>query len=319
MKLKQIFLIISLFPVCLFSQSKSKLATEDIDNYKELNNKEMRLVDFKDNDEALKIKLVQLDVINQSRRRNRVSPVKLDILASRVANRMCREAAENNYVSHWNLAGEKPYHRYAFAGGYDHVSENAYGEWTSGKYNNSYSEISKMMASGHGSFMSERGPNDGHKMNIIDKAHNYVGLGFFATENQFRYYEEFIDRYFEFENIPSSLKINETGTITVRTDGSNFLYFLIIYREKIPVPLKVAQLKKTGSYLDFSNEEYLKIAAWDLSRYRVGNTYSIPLKFSKDGLFYIHIYFDKKELKNPVSLDTKGKTEGCGIVIRVEK
>ena len=56
--------------------------------------------------------------------------VKLDILASRVANKMCREAAENNFIGHWNLAGEKPYHRYAFAGGYDHVSENAFGEWS---------------------------------------------------------------------------------------------------------------------------------------------------------------------------------------------
>ena len=83
---------------------------------------------------------------------------------------MCREAAENNYISHWNLAGEKPYHRYAFAGGYDHVSENAYREWTTGNYNNSHSEIFKKMESGHGSFMSERAPNDGHKKNIIDKA-----------------------------------------------------------------------------------------------------------------------------------------------------
>jgi hypothetical protein len=232
---------------------------------------------------------------------------------------MCREAAENNYVSHWNLAGEKPYHRYAFAGGHDHVSENAFGEWTSGNYSGSNSEISKMMESGHKSFMSERAPNDGHKKNIIDRTHNFVGIGFFASENQFRYYEEFIDRYFDFENIPSELKINESGSITVKTDGSYFLYYLIIYREKFPLALKVAQLKKTGSYQDFSNEEYMKLAAWELALYRHGNTYDIPLKFSREGLYYIQIYIDKKEIKNPSALNTKGKTGGCGIVIRVEK
>jgi hypothetical protein len=319
--MKQILIcIISvLIPVSLFSQGKWSSAKDELEFYIELNNKELRLPDYKDNNESLKMKLVQLDVINKSRRKYKAAPVKLDILASRVANRMCREAGENNYVSHWNLAGEKPYHRYAFAGGYDHVTENASGEWTSGSYNTEYSDITKMMASAHSSFMSERAPNDGHKKNITDKTHNFVGIGYFASKKQFRYYEEFIDRYFEFENIPSELKIDESGSITVKTDGSSFLYFLVIYREKFPVPLKVAQLKKTGSYLDFSNDEYLKIPAWELAGFRNGNTYKIPLKFDKEGLYYIHIYLEKKEIKNPSALSTKGKTEGCGIVIRVEK
>jgi Cysteine-rich secretory protein family len=319
MKPLQIFLLLALIPVSLLSQSKGYSAIDDLDLYRGLNDKELRLPEFKDNDEVLKIKLIHLDVINRSRKKSKVPPVKLDILASRVANRMCREAAENSYVSHWDMEGEKPYHRYAFSGGYDHVSENAFGEWTSGNYNTSNSEILKMMESGHSSFMSERAPNDGHKKNIIERSHNFVGIGFFASENQFRYYEEFVDRYFEFENIPSDLKINETGSITVKTDGSNFLYFLIIYREKFPAPLKVAQLKKTGSYQDYTNEEYLKLAAWELAAYRNGNTYNIPLKFSREGLYYIHIYFDKKEIKNPSALNTKGKAEGSGIVIRVEK
>jgi hypothetical protein len=297
---------------------KRASAIDDLDFYRELNNKEVRLMEYKDNDESLGMKLIQLDVINRSRKKSRVSPVKLDILASRVANRMCKEAAENNYVSHWNLAGEKPYHRYAFAGGYDHVSENAFGEWTSGNYNNSNSEISKMMESGHRSFMSERAPTDGHKKNILDRTHNFVGIGVFASENQFRYYEEFIDRYFEFENIPSVLKINESWSITVKTDGAGFLYYLLIYREKFPVPLKVAQLKKTGSYQDYTNEEYMKLTAWELASYRDGNAYNIPLKFTREGVYYIHIYLDKKEIKKPSALDTKGKTEGCGIVIKVE-
>jgi hypothetical protein len=310
---------ILLLPLSLFPQGKGNSLPPDYENYKELNDKETRLAEFKDNHEALRMKLLQLDVINKSRKRYKTPPVRLDILASRVANRMCMEAAKNNFISHWNLAGEKPDQRYAFAGGYDHVSENVYGEWTSGSYNNSSAEITKMMASGHKSFMAERAPNDGHKKNIIEKMHNFVGIGFFASENQFRYNEEFIDRYFEFENIPSILKINETGSITIKTDGSEFPYYLIIYREKFPVQLNVAQLKKTGSYQDYTNEEYMKLLAWELAAYRYGNSYNIPLKFTREGLYYIHIYLDKKEIKNPSALNTKGKTEGCGIVIRVEK
>jgi uncharacterized protein YkwD len=303
----------------LLPQNSTSAFNPDFDYYKQINEKELRLSEYKDNDETLKIKLIQLDIINKSRKKFRVAPVKLDILASRVANKMCREAADNKFVSHWNLAGEKPYHRYAFAGGYDHVSENAYGEWTSGSYEISNSLINRMMEEGHGSFMAERAPNDGHKKNIIDKVHNFVGIGYFMVNDQFRYYEEFIDRYLEFETIPSDLKINEQSAITVKPIGAGYLYFLIAYREKFPQPQKVSQLSRTGSYDDYSNEEYLKIPAWELARYRDGNSYRIPMKFTKEGLYYIQIFIDKKENTGATVLNTKGKTVGSGIVIRVNR
>ena len=287
--------------------------------YRNLNETEKRLTEFKDNDEALKLKIAQLDIINKSRRKNNASPVMLDILASRVANKMCREAAENEYIGHWNMAGEEPYLRYAFAGGYDHVSENAYGEWSSDNYPVSSSLIGSMMSSGHGKFMSERSPNDGHKQNIIDKSHNFAGIGFYLSGKQFRYYEEFIDRYLEFENIPEEVKAGDQCSITVDTKGQCYLYYLVIYRETWPRPFTPAQINRRGSYQDFTNEEYRNIVAWDLASYRNGTIYKIPLNFSKEGLYYIQIYSDKKEIAKPASLNTKGKTPVSGIVIRVNR
>ncbi|MEI6050886.1 MAG: CAP domain-containing protein [Bacteroidota bacterium] len=291
----------------------------DIESYLKLNEAEQRLPEFKDDNEALKLKLIQLDVINNSRKKYKAGAVKLDILASRVANKMCREAAGNDYLGHWNMAGEKPYHRYAFAGGYDHVSENAFGEWSSDNYIVSSSNISDMMKSGHDTFISERAPNDGHKKNIIEKSHNYVGIGFCLSGKQFRYYEEFIDRYLEFEKIPGEVSIGEPCSITVKTDGQSFLYYLIIYRDKFPVAMTPAKIRSRGSYADFGEEDYQKMPAWDLSRYKNGISYTIPLRFTKEGLYYIHIYSDKKEINKPASLDTKGKTPESGIVIKVNK
>jgi hypothetical protein len=282
-----------------------------------MNENEQRLIEFKDTDESLELKIAQLDVINKSRSKNRALPVKLDILASRVANKMCKEAADNEYIGHWNMAGEEPYLRYAFAGGFDHVSENAYGEWSS--YNFSVSLISSLMKSGHEKFMSERAPNDGHRQNIIDKSHNFTGIGFYITKTQFRYYEEFIDRYFEFENIPSEVKVGDPCTITVNTDGKGFLYYVVIYWENWPRHLSPKQISKKGSYPDFTNQKYKEILAWELSHYRNGTTYKIPLGFSKEGLYYIQIFSDKKELTKPASLNTKGKTPESGIVIKVNK
>jgi hypothetical protein len=232
---------------------------------------------------------------------------------------MSREAAENEYIGHWNLAGEKPYLRYAFAGGYDHVSENAYGEWSSDNYTVSSSVVTSMMNSGHDKFMAERAPSDGHKKNIINKSHNYTGIGFYLTGKQFRYYEEFIDRYLEFENIPSELKVDENFNMTIKTNGKSFLYNIIIYRENWPQPLAPEQISKKGSYRDYTDEVYKDIVAWDLSRYRNGNAYNIPLSFSKEGLYYIQVFSDKKEIIKPASLNTKGKTPESGIVIKVNR
>jgi uncharacterized protein YkwD len=291
---------------------------DDLEKYKRLNENEQRLIEFKDNDEALNLKLEQLALINNSRRKYNAAPVSLDILASRVANKMCKEAADNAYIGHWDLAGEEPYLRYAFAGGHDHVSENAYGEWSTGNYSVSPSTISSMMKSGHSKFMAERVPNNGHKENIINKAHNYVGIGYYLAGKQFRYYEEFIDRYLEFENIPSSLNTGSTSSITVKTNGS-FLYYMIIYREKFPNSLSPSEISRRGSYMDFTNEIYKEVPAWELSRYRNGNIYTIPVSFSKEGLFYIQLYSDKKEFSKPTSLSTKGKNPESGIVIKVNK
>jgi uncharacterized protein YkwD len=304
----------SILPVRIDTSGK-----DDLEKYKKLNESELRLSEFKDNDEALKLKLDQLELINKSRKRNNASPVKLDILASRVANRMCREAAENEYLGHWNMAGEEPYLRYAFAGGYDHVSENAYGEWSSDNYSVSSQVIASKMKTGHEKFMAERSPNDGHKVNIIDKSHNFAGIGFYLSGKQFRYYEEFIDRYFEFENMPADVKTGNQFTITVKTNGLSFLYYMIIYRENWPKSLTPSQISKKGSYRDYTNEISKEMTAWDLSRYRNGTIYEIPLKFSEEGLYYIQIYSDKKEITKPASINTKGKTPESGIVIKATR
>lgn len=312
-------IILLIMPRSILPTRDSEEDIESLENYIRLNEKEKRLSEFKDDEESLKLKLIQLEIINKSRKKFKALPVKLDILASRVSNKMCLEAAKNEFVGHWNLAGEKPYHRYAFAGGYDHVSENAFGEWSTGNYDVSSAKISELMKAGHATFMSERAPDDGHKKTVIAKEHNYVGIGYYLKGRQFRYYEEFIDRYFEFKNIPSEVKVNEQFNITLNTGGNNFLYFLVVYHDKFPKEMSVAQINKKGSYSDFGEEEYQSITAWELSRYRNGTLYQIPLKFAKEGLYYIQIYSDKKEIKKPLSLSTKGKTPYSGIVIKVTR
>jgi uncharacterized protein YkwD len=318
----KIFGILIIILICLPHsilprQFSSSTEVQDIDNYIKLNDEEKRLAEYKDDNETLKLKLIQLDIINTSRRKFKAQPVKLDILASRVANKMSREAAENDFTGHWNLAGEKPYHRYGFAGGYDHIIENAYGEWTTGSYEISPETISAMMKNGHSTFMKEKAPYDGHKKAIIDKYHNYVGIGCYINRNQFRYYEEFIDRYLSFENIPSQVKQGETFNINFKPAGREYPYFMTIYRDKSLKPMSPQEIKRRGSYPDYSDEEYKTLTAWELSSYKKDGAYSVPLNFTKEGIYYIQIFLDSREITKPTSLNTKGKTPASGIVIKV--
>jgi hypothetical protein len=66
--MKVFILLISgvLIHFSLFSQGKGTTVSNDPELYRELNNNERRLMEFKDSDEALKLKLTQLDVINKS-------------------------------------------------------------------------------------------------------------------------------------------------------------------------------------------------------------------------------------------------------------
>ena len=92
-KLLNIFFLIAL--LCPPDNSGSK--TRSFDYYKALNDNETRLLQFRDDDEALRLKVNHLEIINKSRKKHKAASVELDILASRVANKACREAAPSAY------------------------------------------------------------------------------------------------------------------------------------------------------------------------------------------------------------------------------
>ena len=314
-----IIIVMICMPKSIFSRQNIISELQNINEYIKLNDAEKRLLEYKDDVEALKLKLAQLDLINASRKKFKAEPVKLDILASRVANKICIEAAEKDFIGHWNLKGETPYHRWAFAGGYDHVTENAYGEWTTLIYERSPKTIASMMQNGHNAFMKERAPNDGHKQAVINKYHNFVGIGFALTEHRFRYYEEFLDRYLEYKEIPSKVKTGQEFTIKVKPINNEFLHYVAVYRDKPVTPMTPEQIKRRASYPDYGDEQVMRIPAWELSKYRSQDGYAIPFKLPKEGLYYIQIYLDGKEITNPASISTKGKEPASGIVVEVVK
>lgn len=287
--------------------------------YKALNLREQRLPEYRDDDEALLAKLIMLRYINTSRRENGKQPLELDILAGRVAEKMSREAAEHGFRGHWNLRGEKPYHRYALAGGTDHVSENASAMSSSGPLAGSLEAVLKYMQAAHDRFMAEKPPNDGHRRNILAKEHTHVGLGYAVNGGEFRYYEEYVDRYADIRVAERFLRPGEPTRLRFKPlDSSLHPYAVLVYYEPPLQRLSAAQINRRGSYPDFSRTYALKMWPWQLPEPDGEGFTAVDLSFDKPGSYYVDIYLSHEPYEQGSGARTQGKIRASGAVLFVE-
>lgn len=281
----------------------------------EANQAEERLAEYKDGPEAVAAKLRMLERINANRAAAGATPVELDILASRVANRQCLEAATSDFTGHWNERGEKPYQRWAFAGGRDHVGENASAMWSTA--NLDPGAVEQYMARAHESFMAERAPSDGHRRQVLDKAHTHVGLGFALRGGQFRYYEEYLDRYFELIEGPDRLVPGQRASWRFLPREGYYVYAAIVYWEPLPRPMTPSQLKSMGSYPDYSNRKVLSLWPRDLPTAEGGGV-EVSAAWTEKGSYYVQVYLDTKAPELTGRYSTVGKTQASGLVVLVQ-
>lgn len=304
----------SLFRLYAYSESDLLQAVRD-------NERESRLAEYKDNETTLKLKLEVLDVINANRARHGLVPVRLDILACRVASRTSSEAVKGRYFGHWNLRGEKPYHRWAFAGGLDHVSENAAMRWSSLPMTRNYGDVLKFITQAHMAMYNETPPNDGHRQNILNPWHTHVGLGFSLMENDFRYYELFVDRYLELDPVPASAKAGGEVRVSGLVAGPGYgAYFAIVFYEPFPVPMSPSQIKAMGSYPDFTDRVEAKFPPWEINYDGGTRRFSFAFTPPRPGLYYVHVYVKKGHTgkERPGYVSTQGLNPVSGLVVRVE-
>ena len=287
--------------------------------YKGLNEAETRLTDYKDNDEKLIAKLILLNYVNKSRVQYKVEPLEMDILASRVANRMSKEAAENGFHGHWNLRGEKPYHRYAFAGGLDHISENASAYYSSAKISSSFENIIELMKNSHKRFMAEKAPKDGHKKNVIAKDHNYAGLGYHLDKKDFRYYEKYINRYLDINIESANIILNDKAEFSFKPVYEGlYPYAVVVYREAPLKKMTPDQINRKGSYPDYSKDQYAAFWPWQLNPADDKGYTHVSFRAGKIGTYYVHVYLSKKEYTKGRSASVRGKIRASGFVFKVE-
>lgn len=159
-----------------------------------------------ENTDSRQDELVQfaLDEINCMRTLYGLANVTLS--KNRCGQLHAEEMLENRYMSHWNLAGYKPYMRYTEAGGMGSVSENV------GYQYNSY-EIDQKKAIRditEGMMYNDAEWNWGHRDNILDPRHNRVSLGVAYDENYLylvQVFEDYCFKNFDLEKEGKNIRI----------------------------------------------------------------------------------------------------------------
>jgi uncharacterized protein YkwD len=215
-----------------------------------------------------------LELINQDRQGNGLSPVEWDALAAKVGREHAIEMSRYDYLSHWNLAGQGPDIRYALAGGLDVVQENVY------SYFQVYENGTPVPIQDWRAIIQraekELMDSPGHRKNILNPDHSRVGVGiaYNPATGQFRLSQEFINHYIKFdqpEAAPIKAKSGDSIPIAGTVLKGESRPLINLAYEPFPEPMTVEVLRNTDVYIspaDILNASLAsidpdgKMAAW---------------------------------------------------------
>lgn len=189
--------------------------------------------------------LVQL--INEERSVEKVTPVELDELASNVATKHAEEMAASDFASHWSLNGLKPYMRYSFAGGLHATQENisaADNTWSVKR-----ADLLQDTSYLHVRLYQESPPNDGHRRTILASQQTHVGIGLAVEHLRLRMVELFVARYLDITNHQEKVKRNEVVTFAGRLLKNSYsLQRIEIFYETTPTKPQLEWLRVARPY-----------------------------------------------------------------------
>ena len=198
------------------------------------------------------IERIMLDLINEDRRKAGLGLVTWDATAAKSARQHVQEEADNGYISHWGMDGEKPQHRYTLAGGLDAVNENeSVTLWLEdGFHGVSKNQIQTIVAEHESAMVNEQPPNDGHRKNILDPHHTGVGVAIAVGKYGVAMAQEFTNHYTVVTPPPLTATPGSTITLKGGIDKGYQIKGIYSVWEPLPQPMTQEQLMQTHSYSD---------------------------------------------------------------------
>lgn len=232
-----------------------------------------------------------LELVNSERSASGLTPLRLDDLASQVANLHAADMAKAEFLSHWGSDGHKPYQRYSFAGGIDAMQENvsAADNIASVTPMRVFADLRDMHAEMH----AETPPNDGHRQAILAPQHTHVGFGVALKGVSLRLTEIYLSRYLEIKSVPHQAKPKTTVVLNGRfLNAEHFLHQVDVFYEPLPVAPEIAWLRLPRGYSLPDEYVTLKPKAPEGTTYADGSrgvyewnrngTFNVPAKLFKD-------------------------------------
>ncbi|CAM9330673.1 unnamed protein product, partial [Discosporangium mesarthrocarpum] len=238
-----------------------------------------------------RVKGEALAAINRARENRQLPPLSPDDALSSSATAHCRAMCEHNFLSHWDMAGQKPYQRYSEVACGQHVAEEMFG------YDLKASTEEEILGKVN-EFISEREATDvGNEVatnHIFDPSHTHLGLGIYVKHGRLRYVEVYADRYLEIIEAPTSLL--ETGAnfrILVQMLSEDFgPYACVVYYDPVPATLSVGELQHQfcGPSSDSTASQVGIVWPWNMEIIDDG-FFSIPVSLSSldRGTFYLKV------------------------------
>jgi uncharacterized protein YkwD len=188
-----------------------------------------------------------LNLINEERSVEKVPPVELDELATRVATRHAEDMVKNEYVSHWDRDGLKPYHRYSFAGGVHATQENV--SAADNTWSTKTADLLQDTSYLHVRLYQEKPPNDGHRRAILAPQQTHVGLGIAIEKLRLRVVELFVAKHLEVSPVARKVNANDSFTFSGRlTVPDTYLRVIEVFYEPLPQERTIDWLQQSKSY-----------------------------------------------------------------------
>src|SRR6267142_1237606 len=188
-----------------------------------------------------------LQLVNEERVVEKVPPLVVDELATRIATKHAHDMATGKFASHWGRDGLKPYQRYSLAGGIDATQENvsaADNTW-SGKTKDLIQDTAYL----HIRLYGEKPPGDGHRRVILASQHTHVGFGLALDELRLRLVEVFVARYVELTPVRREAKAGDTFVFAgKRLHSSHVLKQVEVFYEPLPKAAEPSWLAVSQAY-----------------------------------------------------------------------
>lgn len=194
-----------------------------------------------------------LSRINHDRTALGLPPLVWDETAAKAARRHAEDMATHGFTSHWGSDGSVPEQRYTEAGGEDVVFENV-GCFVDGVAQPLAPNALYAMEgldSFERAFMDEVPPHDGHRRNILSRAHTAVGVGVAQVEGSRIpcVAQEFVDDHGDYASLPRRARVGDFIEIRGELHPHVELVLVGIARLDSPTPRTARELNETRDYL----------------------------------------------------------------------